>query len=67
MSSKVFHSYQVVERSDRQRCSEHQQEVADGKIFGGESEKAVGKLLAKQDYVWPDHATAVCLVAPKLE
>ena len=54
----------MVERSDRKRRPEDEQQVAGGKVFRGEAEEAVGQLLAEQDDVRPDHAAAARHVAP---
>ena len=56
----------MVERGDRQRCPENEQEIAGRKVLGGEPEEAVGQLLAKEDDVWPHHAAAVRQIAPKM-
>ena len=58
--------YQMVERGDRQRCPENEQEIAGRKVLGGEPEEAVGQLLAKEDDVWPHHAAAVRQIASKM-
>ena len=56
----------MVERGDHQGCPENEQEIAGGKVLGGEPEEAVGQLLAKEDDVWPNHTAAVRQIAPKI-